>query len=110
VAEATVVLLTILFMVLVCAAPLIAATFVARRMGYKGIAVIAPWLSAVGLALLIGGALYGIGKLDPSNPLSMSAAWVGGGLSSGYLTTLVYLIVLAIRRLPLRPADTAAVF
>lgn len=102
---------TILFMALLSAAPLIASTFVGRRMGYRGIALIAPWIGAVALALLLG---MGFAALADNNPervvASTVSAWVGGMLVSGYLTTLVHLIVLAVRRLPARPSDAAAVF
>ncbi|MDO9335527.1 MAG: hypothetical protein Q7T61_03940 [Caulobacter sp.] len=103
-------LLTILFMAAISAAPLIAATFVGRRMGYSGIALILPWAAAIGLALLLGTGFYGLAQLSPRNAMPMTSAWIGGTLLSGYLTTLVYLIVLAIRRLPSRPSDTAALF
>jgi hypothetical protein len=95
----------------ISAAPLIAATFVGRRMGHKGMALIAPWIGAVLLALIVGGLTYLGDSADSdgdSSPTEM--AWIFGMLVSGYLTTLIYLIVLAARRLPVRPADTAAVF
>jgi hypothetical protein len=111
VAGAASTLLLIGVMGAISAAPLIAATFVGRRMGYKGMGLIAPWIGAVALALAVGGILYLGASEDPDRGTSPAElAWVGGMLVSGYLTTLVYLIVLAIRRLPVRPADTAAVF
>lgn len=104
-------LLFIGFMGAISTAPLIAATFVGRRMGHRGLGLIAPWIGAVALALMVGGLVYlGAGE-DPDRATSLAgSAWGAGMLVSGYLTTLVYLIVLAVRRLPIRPADTAAVF
>lgn len=104
-------LITLAFLALISMAPLVAATFVGARMGHRGLGLIMPWVGAVALGLLAG---WGFSSLAESNPervvASVVSAWAGGMLVSGYLTTLVYLIVLAVRRLPTRPTDTAAVF
>ena len=117
-------LVSLLVIALISAAPLTAATFVGGRMGYKGIALIAPWIGAVGFALLIGFGLAALlvsfevapadsGRSSATRPDAVTMAtssWTAAMLLSGYLTTIVYLIVLAVRRLPARPADAAAVF
>lgn len=108
-------LFSLLVIFLISAAPLTAATFVGRRMGYGGLALIAPWAGAIGLGLLIG---LGLASLDgvaanranPSAVIATATVWTAGMLLSGYITTVVYLVVLAVRRLPSRPTDAAAVF
>jgi hypothetical protein len=102
----------LLLTVAVSSAPLIAVTFVARRMGYKAVWLIGPWGVFVALWLLVGIAVYGISQVTPSEEAGMDATMSTaiGVLVAGYLTALVNLMVLAVRRLPTRPADTAAVF
>lgn len=108
-------LISLIIFAIIGTAPLTAATFVGRRMGYRGIALIAPWVAAVAFGLLIG---FGILQLNAEvvadeEPVGLSrvtSSWIGALMLSGYFSTLVYLIVLAVRRLPTRPADTAAVF
>lgn len=111
-------LISLVILALIGGAPLTAATFVGRRMGYRGIALIAPWMAAVAFGLLIG---FGLGQLsaqiepvgvdgEPTPVSAAASSWAAGLLLSGYFTTLIYLIVLAVRRMPTRPADTAAVF
>lgn len=109
-------LISLTILAIIAIAPLIAATFVGRRMGYQGIGLIAPWIAAVGFGLLIG---LGLGQIqlqfEPVGqtggaPANAASSWAAGLLLSGYLTTLVYLIVLAARRLPARPADAADLF
>lgn len=109
-------LFSLVLLAIIAIAPLVAATFVGRRMGYRGIGLIAPWIVAVAFGLLIGFGLWQIQLQwepigQPSTaPATAASSWAAGLLLSGYFTTVVYLIVLAVRRLPTRPADTAAVF
>jgi hypothetical protein len=109
-------LTSLTILAIIAIAPLIAATFVGRRMGYRGIGLIAPWIAAVGFGLLIG---LGLGQVQlqfepvgqtTGAPANAASAWAAGLLLSGYFTTVVYLIVLAARRLPARPVDSADVF
>ena len=104
-------LISLLILAVISVAPLTAATFVGARIGYRGIALIAPWIGAVAFALLAGFAFAAIAQGNPERVVASTvSAWAGAMLVSGYFSTLVYLIVLASRRLPTRPVDTAAVF
>ena len=91
-------------------APLAAATFVARRMGYRGWPVFAPWVAAIVLTLLVGAGVAWLARPNDDPMGSLGGTMAGGMLLSGYFITVVHLIVLASRRLPVRPDDTAAVF
>ncbi len=104
-------LLSLVLLAVISGAPLTAATFVAGRMGYRGIGLIAPWAVAVGLGLLIGSAYWLLADLGSQRRVPIAVtAWSGAMLLSGYFVTIAYLIVLAVRRLPARPADSADVF
>jgi hypothetical protein len=108
-------LISLIVFAIIGTAPLTAATFVGRRMGYRGIALVAPWGAAVAVGLLMGLAIMQLNAevVSDGEPVGLSrvvSSWIGAIMLSGYFTTLVYLIVLAVRRLPTRPADTAAVF
>jgi len=109
-------LISLIIVAIIAIAPLIAVTFIGRRMGYGRIWLIGPWIVLVGLGLLIGLGVWQIQiQVSPAGepggvPDAVASSWTAGALLSGYLTTFVYMVVLAARRLPTRPTDAADLF
>ncbi|NBB17121.1 hypothetical protein GVN21_17285 [Caulobacter sp. SLTY] len=95
-------LLGLLVFVMVSLAPMIAATFVAVRLGRRGLWLALPWAGLIALGLLLSVGIYALaeaGRVTTSDPNAFPAAYsalAGAMLISGYLCTLVYLIALAI--------------
>ena len=88
--------------VLVSLAPMIAATFVCARLGRRGLWLALPWAGAIALGLLLAAGLYALaqaGRVTPTDPDAFPpiySALAGAMLISGYVSTLVYLIALAV--------------
>lgn len=101
---------SLLLVALISFAPLAATTFVARRMGYRGWAVAVPWVAAVVVTLALGVGLVWITRPNDSPLGSMNGTLAGGMLLAGYFITVVQLIVLASRRLPVGSDAAADVF
>jgi hypothetical protein len=86
----------ITLLLVISIAPMIAVTVVSGRMGRRRLWQIGPWAAAVTLGLGIGSLIYAVSAETNPRAEAMASAWGGAALISGYLSTLGYLITLAI--------------